>query len=305
MPDITIAFGGREIALAMGSNGVAENAVARAGAAADLAELARDQAQGFAAALEAGTAGGFFDTLAAGAADASVAEGDGYFVVTDTGRVIIGKKVSGVGTLVAEFATLYLLTAGAGSGVDADKLDGQHGAYYANIAARLGYTPLNKAGDTMGGPLVLAGDPGADSHAARKAYVDGLVTADALLDKIKTVDGNGSGLDADTVRGHVPLWIVDSGGNGTAGFDVRSDGRIECWGVVAVSANNSATWSLPVQHTAWVVPAAIHTVADNNTSQSQNAGLAAINTEGGVPVSLKLWNAEDFTVTFYIRTIGK
>lgn len=37
----------------------------------------------------------------------------------------------------------WLLTQdGSGSGLDADLLDGQNGSYYADIAARLGYTPL-------------------------------------------------------------------------------------------------------------------------------------------------------------------
>jgi len=40
---------------------------------------------------------------------------------------------------------------GSGSGLDADLLDGQHGSYYTDIAARLGYSPLNAAGDTMTG----------------------------------------------------------------------------------------------------------------------------------------------------------
>lgn len=34
---------------------------------------------------------------------------------------------------------------GAGSGLDADLLDGQNGSWYADIVARLGYTPLNAA----------------------------------------------------------------------------------------------------------------------------------------------------------------
>jgi hypothetical protein len=50
----------------------------------------------------------------------------------------------------------WLLTQdGSGSGLDADLLDGQDGSYYANVAARLGFTPVNKAGDTMGGALAL------------------------------------------------------------------------------------------------------------------------------------------------------
>lgn len=42
---------------------------------------------------------------------------------------------------------------GSGSGLDADLLDGQHGSYYTNIPARLGYTPANKAGDTFTGAV--------------------------------------------------------------------------------------------------------------------------------------------------------
>lgn len=37
---------------------------------------------------------------------------------------------------------------GAASGLDADLLDGQHGAWYADIPARLGYTPVNMANYT-------------------------------------------------------------------------------------------------------------------------------------------------------------
>lgn len=38
---------------------------------------------------------------------------------------------------------------GAGSGLDADLLDGQDGSYYANVIARIGYTPVNKGGDNI------------------------------------------------------------------------------------------------------------------------------------------------------------
>ena len=40
---------------------------------------------------------------------------------------------------------------GAGSTLDADLLDGQEGSYYADISARLGYTPANLAGDIFTG----------------------------------------------------------------------------------------------------------------------------------------------------------
>lgn len=98
---------------------------------------------------------------------------------------------------------------GAGSGVDADMLDGQHGSWYADIIARLGYTPLDRAGGTMTGPLLLAANPTAVLGAAPKQYVDGLVTAAALLAKLLTVDGSGSGLDADLLDGRDSSWFSD------------------------------------------------------------------------------------------------
>lgn len=63
---------------------------------------------------------------------------------------------------------------GAGSGLDADLLDGQQGSFYADVPARLGYTPLN-----------------ASSY-----------TASDVLSKLVTVDGSGSGVDADLLDGY-------------------------------------------------------------------------------------------------------
>jgi len=47
---------------------------------------------------------------------------------------------------------------GAGSGLDADLFDGLDSGYYTNITARLGYTPLNKAGDTVTGDFKVNAD---------------------------------------------------------------------------------------------------------------------------------------------------
>ncbi|MCI4410017.1 MAG: hypothetical protein JHC26_13075 [Thermofilum sp.] len=43
------------------------------------------------------------------------------------------------------------------------------------VVSRLGYTPINKAGDTMLGPLFLEGDPVDANHAVPKRYLDGVV----------------------------------------------------------------------------------------------------------------------------------
>jgi len=47
-------------------------------------------------------------------------------------------------------------TDGAGSGLDADLLDGLDGSFYTDIRARLGYTPANRAGDTFTGDVAIS-----------------------------------------------------------------------------------------------------------------------------------------------------
>lgn len=60
---------------------------------------------------------------------------------------------------------------------------------------------LRRTGDTMSGPLALAGDPATDNEAARKAYVDAVTAAATILARLISVDGSGSGLDADLLDG--------------------------------------------------------------------------------------------------------
>ena len=98
-------------------------------------------------------------------------------------------------------------------------------------------TFLRKTGDTMAGPLNLAGDPATDAEAARKAYVDAVTTAAAMLAKMMTVDGSGSGLDADMLDGlHAAAFARLTGaafsgdlsvvGSGGAYAAMRTDGDI-------------------------------------------------------------------------------
>lgn len=76
---------------------------------------------------------------------------------TLTGAVTASSTVAVAGALTRAGNTVWDAgNDGAGSGLDADLLDGQQGAYYSNIPARLGYTPVNLAGDTMTGALVMS-----------------------------------------------------------------------------------------------------------------------------------------------------
>ncbi len=63
-------------------------------------------------------------------------------------------EVFGAGSFRYNSSTIWTqANDGSGSGLDADLLDGQEGTFYANIPARLGYTPANVAGDTFTGPI--------------------------------------------------------------------------------------------------------------------------------------------------------
>lgn len=112
---------------------------------------------------------------------------------------------------------------GSGSGLDADLLDGQHGSYYLDWtnATNKPDPVLTLAGDATGsatftdlGNATLTVTVVDDSHNHIISNVDGLQTAlDAklasssytasdVLSKILTVDGSGSGLDADLWDGN-------------------------------------------------------------------------------------------------------
>lgn len=64
---------------------------------------------------------------------------------------------------------------GAGSGLDADLFQGQLPSYYTNIVARLGYTPVNRAGDTLLGSLFTT--PGNQLGVNADASVGGIQIA--------------------------------------------------------------------------------------------------------------------------------
>lgn len=111
---------------------------------------------------------------------------------------------------------------GAGKGLDADLLDGQHGSYYTAIADRLGFTPLNAAHYTAAdilAKLLTVDGSGSGIDADRLDGQDGSYygniiarlgytplnaanyTAADVLAKLLTVDGAGSGIDADRLDG--------------------------------------------------------------------------------------------------------
>lgn len=116
---------------------------------------------------------------------------------------------------------------GSGSGLDADLLDGHDSGYFTDIPSRLGYTPFNAAGGTVGGNTTISGTLGVSSAAtfssscaAASFTTAGRVTgADASIGGIVLTaaggdffaagyklwssnnDGAASGMDADFLDG--------------------------------------------------------------------------------------------------------
>lgn len=145
----------------------------------------------------------------------------------------------------AEILAAMLTVDGAGSGLDADLLDGQHGAYYAKQSDMTTETTRNdtqdtqiaqNSGDIAGNISAIAtlnatkaplaspaftGDPTAptpapgdnDTSIATTAFVAAALAAGTLpaglLAKLLTVDGAGSGLDADLLDGQHGAYYLD------------------------------------------------------------------------------------------------
>ena len=101
---------------------------------------------------------------------------------------------------------------GPASGLNADLLDGNDGSYYQQA---LGYTPVNKAGDTMTGYLTLFGAPTSNLHAATKQYVDDVASGLHWKGAVNLLAASNIALTGNTntlvIDGHDALVSADSG----------------------------------------------------------------------------------------------
>lgn len=99
---------------------------------------------------------------------------------------------------------------GTGSLLDADLLDGHDSSWFADIVARLGFTPLDVAAFSAANILTL----------------------------LEGVDGAGTGLDADLLDGlHAAAFVLASdgskhGSNSDGTWELRPNGVLEQWGTV-------------------------------------------------------------------------
>lgn len=141
----------------------------------------------------------------------------------------LDSKLPAASYTAADVLTKIKTVDGTGSGLDADLLDGQDGAHYLDFtnATNKPDPTITLAGDATGSVTLTDLTSGTlnvtvvdDSHNHVIANVDGLqdaldsklaaasYTATDVLDKIKTVDGAGSGLDADLLDGQSSAYYT-------------------------------------------------------------------------------------------------
>lgn len=138
-------------------------------------------------------------------------------------------KLNAATYTAADILAKLLTVDGAGSGLDADTLDGVQYATINNAIAEKLASSSYTAADVLAKLLTVDGAGcGLDADkldGQEGAYYlpAGTYTASDILTKLKTVDGSGSGLDADTVDGANPSA---TGGTANAIVQARSGGTI-------------------------------------------------------------------------------
>lgn len=209
-------------------------------------------------------------------------------------------------TTAAAILAKLLTVDGASSGLDADLWRGQTPAQFlssyitqALVLDRLGYAPVSRAGDTMTGRLLLSADPTSSLHAVTKQYADALATAAAIRGKLLTVDGAGSGIDADLLDGYdsAAFLRVTDAVMAASGYRVTSDGMKECWGTATVGAGGTANVAYPITFSSWnkltlgaSIKASGGTDAKTGWTSRNNSGFTLRNVESDVVTTVD-WHA--------------
>ena len=123
----------------------------------------------------------------------------------------------------ADVLTKIKTVDGAGSGLDADLLDGNSSAHYATAASVTSEASTRASADT-------ALDTRVTTAETKLSGIEAGATADQtaaeILTAIKTVDGTGSGLDADTLDGNQATAFATAAQGATADSAVQNLGDL-------------------------------------------------------------------------------
>jgi hypothetical protein len=116
----------------------------------------------------------------------------------------------------AQILAALVTVDGSGSGLDADLLDGHDSPYFATQAALTTEKNRNDTQDTQ----ISTNSSNISSNLSAIVSLQNATTPANLLTSIETVDGSGSGLDADLLDGHDSLYF------GTAAADTTLQNNI-------------------------------------------------------------------------------
>lgn len=189
---------------------------------------------------------------------------------------------------------------GAGSGLDADLLDGQQGSYYLAASS---YT----AGDVKTKLLTVDGaGSGVDADlldGQQGSYylaASGYTAADVKA-KLLTVDGSGSGIDADLLDGMHASALLPTGSLNATGYCSLPNGLILQWGTVSCAANAYGSITFPIVFTTgcFYIDSGVATELGNADAQANGPQPYNASTTGA-----DLWNAAPAATAWWIA-LGK
>jgi hypothetical protein len=130
--------------------------------------------------------------------------------------------------------------------IDADTLDGQHGSYYTGYTDTAIANLIDSSPSTLDTLNELAAALGDDPNFATTVSTQigtklnsSSYTAADVLAKIKTVDGSGSGLDADTLDGLDSTQFLRSDTSDTMAGTLNLNGSFQQYSAAAPSSGNA------------------------------------------------------------------
>lgn len=218
--------------------------------------------------------------------------------------IAAGTGLSGGGTIAANRTlsvnSAYIATI---SSNNASYFNSQGPSYYTDIVGRLGYNPLNTAGDSMTGRLnLVAGSSGSASIRIPQGSApstpgngDMWTTAIGLFARIA-----GSTKQMLTTDDVASFMTIDSMSIASdSGYIKFSVGIILQWGKVTLGQDSGSVVTLPQSYTTWHIPVVSATSVYGNAGVDQNTGLTNYNLS-----TLTIWNASDELHTIPWISIG-
>lgn len=180
---------------------------------------------------------------------------------------------------------------GNGSGLDADLVDGWHRDSIRDWNNLLN-KPWNWSGQAGQPQWVWGGNGGGDQY-----YV-----WNPSNFSVNYANSAGNAYLLDGYHADAFDRIVGQNLSSNGGYIIYASGRKETWGVITIGQDAYATYNLPCAHASWVHPTFGLSSSGGNTQIQQNTGITSIN--GAPPASVTFWNADDRTVTIWVRTTG-